>query len=133
MKNTFKTLVISAFAIQVIILLSHYYWGAIYTNEEMELLAWHGFGAKFDIYGPTLYMLLGGYFVVTIGLITFMPWAKIAFLLITIASIIITSLMGITITETIGNTLGSILSLIDGAILTMLYFTSVSNEFTKSA
>ena len=133
MKRIFTILILTALALQAITFVIPYYWGLIYTNEEMELLAWHGYGAQLDVYGPSLYILSAVYVLVYIGLIFYKAWAKPSFLLITIISIAITPFMGITINEPINNILGYTLSLIDGAILTMLYLTSVSNEFTKSA
>jgi len=116
----------------VLTYITPYFWAHIYSGDKLNMLSWDGFGAMYDINGPIQYLFLVAYGVVSIGLIFFQPWSKQLFLGLTLLSIAITLFSGISVYEPINGLLGYIMTLIDGSILTMIYFTSVSKEFVKN-
>ena len=133
MKKIFTLLVSLALFFQLLLWAIPYAWPMLYNEQQLSILSLHGYGSFYDLYGSYPYILMFLYLSASIGVLLFKPWAKPTFLVLTLVSIFTVPFMGVTISEPIIGTLGYIITLIDGSILTMLYFTSVSNEFIKSA
>jgi hypothetical protein len=133
MKKIFITLVIITLALQALWFFLPYTWNFIYNKDELALLSWHGYGAYFDIDGPIPYLILVLYGVVSIGLIYFKKWARTAFVVITVASIVSTPLWGFAVSPAIDGIIGYIISISDGAILAIAFLTGLGAEFENNA
>jgi hypothetical protein len=128
MNKLFQYLVITSILLQAIWYFLPYSWGYIYTEEQLTLLSWHGHESYFDIYGPLPYLITSLYLVAFIGLFIFKKWGRNLFLALTVFTIF--PIWGFLVSPAIDGSIGYLISLVDGAILSIAYLTTVSNEFT---
>lgn len=133
MKKLFQVIVVGALALQILWFFFPYTWVYFYEGDELDLLSWHGYGAYIDINGPIPYAILIAYIIVSIGLLLFSKWARNIFLILTIASVLSAPLWGFSVSPGIDGIIGSLLVLADGAILTMVYLTSIGGLFENDA
>lgn len=106
--------------------------GYLYDYDTLDLLSFSGFGAKIDLDGPIPYVIGLIYVVTTFGLLLFKSWARIAFSTLAVFTIISPPLWGVSIQGSYDVMIGSLVSITDGAIISMAFFTSISNDFSKS-
>ena len=133
MKRIFQVIVVGGLAMQILWFFFPYTWVYLYSGEELDLLSWHGYGAYIDINGSIPYAILFAYIIVSVGLVSFMKWARITFLLLTIASVLSAPLWGFSVSPGLDGIFGNLLVLADGAILTMMYLTGISGLFENDA
>ena len=129
MKGIFRYIVIGSLILYLIWFAMPYLWIYFYEGEELNLLSWASYGAKFDIEGPIQYIIVLAYVVVSIGLVQLKKWARTAFLALTVVSIVLSGVWGFLVSPPIDAAIGYIVSMSDGAILTMAYLTSLGGEF----
>jgi len=130
-KLYFRILVIASVALYVI-------WGFLprieshfYSPETIDALSWAHVGRVFswEALSNISYAFLIAYGVVSIGLIYFKPWARLAFLWLTILSVVSSFFYGITVLTELSTVYLQVMSIIDGFILALVYFSSLSKEF----
>ena len=105
--------------------------GYLYDYDTLDLLSFGGFGAKVDLDGPIPYVVGLIYVVTTFGLLLFKPWARIAFSILAVFTIISPSIWGVSIQGSYDVMIDSLVLITDGAIVSMAFFTSISNDFSK--
>jgi len=108
-----------------------YFDNFLHEEGTLAALSWSGYNAWIspaaqDIFA---YTTLFFYVVASIGLINFKTWSKTFFVVLTIFSILSELLFGFSAITAYDAMLLDIVGILDGAILAMLYFTSISNEF----
>ena len=106
-----------------------YLWPYLYSAEEMELLNWTGYGAKFELNGPIPYFFLAASFAASIGLLLFKRWGRTTFVLLICVSVLSTPAWGITVIPALDEGIGYIVALAHGAIIAMAYLTTLGSEF----
>lgn len=129
MKGVFRYIVIGSLILYVIWFAMPYSWIYFYEGEELNLLAWANYGAKFDVEGPIPYIVLLAYTVVSIGLVLLKKWARTAFLALTVGSVVLSGIWGFLVSPPVDAALGYIVAMSDGSILTIAYLTSLGGEF----
>ncbi len=92
-----------------------------------------GYAAVFDGGWPVYLFILMARLLIMAGLLAFDTLARTAFLVFTVISAFSTLLWGFRVTAPIQGPFLVIESMIDGVILAVAYFSSVSTEFRKNA
>ncbi|MBC2715739.1 MAG: hypothetical protein HF978_10565 [Desulfobacteraceae bacterium] len=133
MKSMFRYLVVFSMSIYALWFFIPYVTihFSLYSKEISDILSWTGLDALIgykaqDIIG---YIFLFSFLVVSVGLFKFKIWAKIGFILLTLISIFATPLSGLMILPVIDSMLFQIMNLADGIIISLMYFSSLRNEF----
>lgn len=132
MKNIFKWTVLFSLALYIFYFFMPYLWEFIYDYETLNLLALNGWRSEVPYYNLVSFSFGFVYLIISIGLFLFNIWARTAFFYLTIATIIITPFLGASVMIKYDLMLSQIVTLLDGVILSMAYFTSISDEFKKS-
>lgn len=131
MINTFKNIVLLSYISYVVWFFLPYIYET--TNPVvLDVLIWNGYGGFATDSLIIAYLFLAIYSIATLGLLYFKIWAKPLFLTLTIISIGFCFLNGLSVSTPIDNFLMYITTLADGAILAMLYFSDIKNEFNES-
>ena len=132
MKNTFKNLVLASFVIYVVWLFLPYFDGELLSVETRGILSSSAYGAIVPPSNYIAYGFLAAYSLATVGLLRFKAWAKPMFITLTIASIVLTPLGGVGVSTSIEGLLSYLINLADGAIIAMLLFTEIRDEFSQN-
>jgi hypothetical protein len=133
MISLFKVLVVLSYAIYVVFFWLPEFDFYIYDQDTIDILSWSGFGALLAPNNLIGYLFFVGYSVILIGLLLFKNWARLSFVVITIASVLFTAIQGIQVMPAIEATIQYITTLIDGATIAIMYLTSVGQRFNKNA
>lgn len=131
MQKIFKIMVVAYIALYSAWYFLPYAWLDLYDQQARDLLAWNGYGAKFDIYGPVSYAVGMAFLVSTLGLLFYKKWARIGYLSMTLLNAALVPFMGVAIQGSYDTTIGYILTLINGAIIAMMYLNSVGDKFSN--
>jgi len=127
----YRYTVISSFVLFTIWFFMPYFWQSIYDQNTLDLLSWNGYGGLLGNHTWLAYSFLLLYYFTYWGLINFKPLARLIFLVLVFVSFITASFNGIVVQTASGYFLDSLLFFIDGLIITLMYFTDLSNEFLK--
>lgn len=133
MRNIFRTTVIVSFVAYTLWFFMPEFGYLTNDIDVVSALSWSGYGGYFMDIVSLPYIIYTSYALISLGLVLFKIWARPAFLAITTISIFMNLINGYTVSTPIDNLLLNIVLLLDGAILTMLYLTSASNEFSGNA
>ena len=105
----------------------------LHDQQTIDLLTWAGYGAYFNLSNTFGYITFAAYTITLFGLLNFKYWSKPTFVGLTLLSIIITGIQGIEVLPPIDAVLSYLTSLADGAIITLMYLTSISSKFNENA
>ena len=130
MDKLFKSLIFITTLTYVLWFFEPYNISYIYDQDTLRALEWAGFGGNYDYISYVSYVFLVLYLISAIGMLLYLKWARLLFLVLTIASILFTPIAGINVSTTIDSLLQTITGLCDGAILFMSYLSSISINFT---
>lgn len=130
MTQIFKTLVVVGMGFYTVWFFMPFLWPYLYEPNVSELLYWNGYNAIIDVNHPVTYIIFAAYLVVTVGLYLFKSWARKAFVILAVSSLIATLLSGMSIQTGVEALLNQITTLTDGALFVILYFTSVASKFS---
>ncbi len=133
MKSMFRSLVILSMSMYIFwFILPHItYQFDLYSREVSDILSWTGFDALLSFKGQEIigYSFLLFFSIVSIGLYQFKLWAKKAFVILSVTSFLSTPFYGVLILPPFEATLLPFLNFVDGMILSLMYFSSLKNEF----
>jgi len=102
----------------------------LWLSAEAINLASHANWGSFIPYHPAIYFgLLAAWLVITLGLLLFKPIARTAFVAMQAIMIIATLFWGFQVLPPVAAALNELVVLLDGAILAMLFLTSVAGRF----
>lgn len=132
MRDIFIGVVVITLVANVIWFCMPFLWAHIYETEVLDALSWNGYGAQLDMSGPIPYIFLAVFGIISIGLIYFKRWARTGFVAYIIVSILLAPLLGLYVQTGIESLISYIIALGDGAILMMLFLTSISDEFKST-
>ena len=133
MTSIFSRLVIASAVTYTAWFFIPFAWGYLYDYSILDLLVWNSFGSKVNVNGPIPYIVGLVYVASYFGLLSYKPWGRTLFVVLAIFNIVSTPLWGLQVVGTYDASLGYLVSVLDGAIITMAYLTSVSREFSKNA
>lgn len=117
------------------IILTFIAWGLPYvepyylSEEELSLLSYSGYGAFFPSSSIVYWTLLIFWIVMSIGLILRSRIIRTLYVTGIIITTLWTVFWGFSVTTPLESLIYNILSMIDGALITMAYLTSVSRSF----
>jgi len=129
MNKLFNYLVITVIALYAAFIALPFYWHHLYEGETLIAMQWNGWGSLIEPNGIIAWSFAMLNFIALIGLIYFKKWARTLFLVITISTGLISPAFGLIVAAGIDAIVGYYISISYGIIVTMSYFTSVSNEF----
>lgn len=130
MDKFFKSLILVSTISYTLWFFQPYNTAVILDQDTLTALEWVGFGGNYYYLFYVSYLFLIFYIVSAIGMLIYLNWARTLFIVLTIASILLSPLAGLSVSTTIDSILGNIIGLCDGAIIFMAYFSSVSSKFT---
>jgi len=107
-------------------------WAELYENETLVILGWRGHGSIVTSDFPTPVIVFACYGVASVGLLFFKAWARISYLLLTIATIVLMPLYGVHIQTPIEVFFGNLFLFGNGVVLALAYLTSIGNEFQET-
>jgi len=102
-----------------------------FSDNEFKALSWRGADAAIEGSYFWFYGLLLTYTGLSAGLILFQAWARTLFLVVVPIQLLLTLLFGISVLLPWEVFLVSLTTYIDGFILCMLLFTSISTSFSS--
>ena len=133
MKQLFIGAVIGAIVLDFALIFTPYSWVYLYDQEILDALSWNGYQSKFgDSFLPR-YLLFAAYGTVSIGMIYFKRWARTCFVLLTILTIGMAPFWGVSVQYGYEAAISLVMALLDGAILAMMFLTSLGNEFDRAS
>lgn len=131
LKLYFRVLVLLSVALYV----GWFFFGLLesrfYGPEITDLMTWSGYGAAFgwNVLTYFAYGSLLAYGMVSVGLVYFKSWARECFLLLTVIVLLMTFAYGINILTEASMVYLQLMNLIDGFIIAIIYFSTLSEEF----
>lgn len=127
----FRVLVILNLVLYWAYMFAPYFIGRIHgvSEDELQALYWNGAGAAIEGSYIWLYGFLITYTGLSAGLIAFQAWAKYLFIILVPVQLILTLLFGVAVLLPWEFVAVSLMTYIDGFILCMLLFTSISTNF----
>jgi len=132
MESIFRILVVAS------ALLSIVFWSVPYvdylwlTVDQMHVLDLGGFGAIIPTYDITYWGSLIVWLLISVGLFFYVSIARTAFTVFMVINIVLGFFYGIAIMSPLEVFIGSIISMSDGAIITMMYLTSIGGKFSEN-
>lgn len=129
MERLFRYIVVISTLLFAIIYILPFY-DYLWLNDEQLYLA--AFDAWGSVIPNNIYVYWSLFFIwlaISVGLFFFIPIARTAFVIMLVATTIASLFWGFLVLPPISATLFNIVAMSDGAILVMLYLTSVSRRF----
>ena len=132
MESIFRFLVVAS------ALLSITFWSVPYIDflwlsiEQMQILDLGGFGAIMPTFEITYWGTLVVWLVISGGLFFYIKAARPAFVVFMAINIVLGLFYGISILSPLEVFIGSVLAMVDGAIITMMFLTSISGKFSEN-
>jgi hypothetical protein len=102
------------------------------SKDELDLLSWGGYGAIIQMPLFLHWFLVGIWVPLAIGMCLFKPLARKIYLWLAITFILANPFFGFVVSTGYESMLYQLAIFLDGAVLVMAYFTSISSEFTKA-
>jgi len=131
LKKIFRILVVTSMVIYAVFWFLPYFTYLWTTTEVLNLLSFNGYGRLVQFPVLVEWALLFTWLLVSIGLITFNRSARNQFIVLNILSLVLIPLSGLIILSPMEALLFSIVGILDGAIISMFYFSPVAQEFNK--
>jgi len=132
MESIFRILVAGGALLAIVFWSIPYFDYMWLSNEEMHILDLGGFGSKLpasDIYyWGTLILWL----IISVGLFFYVNIARVAFVVCSVLFTVIGLFDGILILTAFEATLSTIITMSDGAIVAIMYLTSISAKFSEN-
>lgn len=99
------------------------------SQEELDALSWISYGAILNF--PDWFWVVSTlvWVLVAIGMFFFIPIARMLYLILIVSFLFLTPFLGIGVYTALELFLLETINILDGAILTIAFLTSVSNEF----
>ena len=129
MKKLFKNVVLASTILTIVIYILPYFDYANFTEKELDVLSYSGYGSLLSTNTFIDWALAPLWIGTNIGLYFFIKPFKIIFTVVLLLTSIASLFWGLATFPSIEFTIINVLSMLDGAILTMLYLTSISGEF----
>ena len=129
----FRNVVIFSYVLYAAFVFIAFFSAYLYDQKTLDILTWNNYGTIIQLSHVFGYLFFFAYTVIFLGLIYFKSWARTAFVILTLLSVILTGIQGIEILPAIEGLLSYLMNLSDGAIIALMYFTSISSKFSNNA
>ena len=133
MKTIFRSIVTFSFLLYLIGMLLPYFDSILFTEDEIEMLSWSGYGSSLpysQVYAICAFLITS---MAWIGIFFFSSIARIVFILVVVKDFLLIPFSGLSVSLPLYNFIWGVVSILDGAIITMMYLTSVSQYFKKTS
>lgn len=131
MKATYKRLIYAIAMIYMVYVAVPFFGPSMYEQEVLDALSWHGYGGVLDVYGPIPFIIAILLMISLVGLHQFKPWARILFTVVTVISGLATPLWGLQVVGSYDTIFGYFVAIGSGAILSLSYWSELSDEFKQ--
>jgi hypothetical protein len=130
----FRLLILLSVGLYVVWFYGPYFIHNDHEPEITDALSWVGYGAKFswDVMEVASHAFLFAYGVICIGLIYFKNWARIAFVFLTVISLIANLGFGLNIYTPFDAMYLQVMYMLDGFILAVIFFSSLSKHYEQT-
>jgi hypothetical protein len=132
MDKLFRSLILISNAIYVLWFFQPYNTEHLYESETLVALSWIGFGSIELVSTVSTYIISPLYIVAAVGLWFYFAAARVLFVVLIATSILLAPFTGLSVQTGIDMLLSQIVIGIDGIVLYMCYFSSVSANFTHN-
>lgn len=127
----FRTLIVTNICLYVIALV----WPLLdvkwLSEKELDVLSYIGYGAVLTVPNIVLWGLILAWFVIMIAMFFFVRWSRVAFVTWIAISMLLMTVSGLDVKHPIEAFLTGAGSTLDGAILAIAYFSTISGNFSK--
>lgn len=133
MNSVFRVLIVLSAGLYLIWYFMPYYSEQLYSEDIIDVISWNGIGAILEL--PSWFHIVIGiaYLLTLFELLMYSNVARLLFLVFAIFFLSIAPFIGVSALTPIESMLASAMSILQGAILTMAYLTSVGAEFRPDA
>lgn len=132
MKKLFRILVIVSTVFYIVWFFSPYFYHLYLSDEVINVIAYTGYGSILPN-GPYTYIpIFIISMVIAIGLYLFKPWARTSFVVLYAIFILASPFWGLNIQSGLDVMIGTIATLSDGALIGLMYFSTIGNEFNRT-
>lgn len=131
MRNLFRYVVAISTILFVVLWILPYFHYLWLTEEELNLAAAQGYGSYIPGHPLIYWGLFAAWLAVSIGLFFFVAIARTAFVFLLVATAVANFFWGFWVMPPFSAGISGLVAVADGAIVTMIYLTSVSNHFVK--
>ena len=132
MKTIFRALIILTVLIYVIFIAKPYFDSSFHSKDLLDLLAWNGFEALVFLPEWANWIITLIWLPISLGMYCFNKQSRLAYLIAAVFFTLSLPLFGTQVFTGTEIMLYQLIATLDGIILTMAYFTSISDEFTKA-
>ena len=132
MTTLFRALIVASLLSYAIVVCIGHFDAPYLSEKELDLLSWYGHGAVIELSPFMNWVLILVWLPAAIGMYLFNSIARFVYLFLAILIIITTPLFGAYIALGYEFMFLQITTFLDGAILVMAYFTSVSDKFKNA-
>ncbi|ROS05083.1 hypothetical protein EDC56_0607 [Sinobacterium caligoides] len=102
-----------------------------YSSSQLDLMFLNGTGGVLPVDYYLDYLVLFFYVVSSLGLLFRKNWARLVFVSLLLADVILSPLSGAMVLLGVDKVIHTVLMLIDGCILALTFLSSVKDEFGK--
>ena len=132
MKTIFRSLIILSVVIYTVIIAKPYFDSSFHSKDLLDLLAWNGFEAIVFLPEWANWIIILIWLPISLGMYYFNKQSRLAYLIAAIFFTLTLPLFGTQIFTGTEIMLYQLVATLDGIVLTMAYFTSISDEFKKA-
>jgi len=134
MTKVYRSIVLLMAVVYTFYFFLPYFWAQIYNEETLYFLSLGGSSSSVDMSGPFPFLIAIVYLLSYLGLYNFHTGARILFTCLVCFSILIAPfIFGYSASAYLDSSVGYLFSLLEGAVLVMVYLTEISNKFNKNA
>ncbi len=129
MKKIFRYILIFSTVLSIALWMLPYVDYMWLSSEVYQILDYNGYGSVLP-HSPLVYWFIFiSWLCVSVGLFFFNKAARTGFIILSITSIVASPFWGVLVMTPAEVTLFSIVAMSDGAIITMIYLSSIAKEF----
>jgi hypothetical protein len=132
MSKLYKSLVLFSYFTYAICFFLPYLDTYIYAQEGLDALSWSGYGSLVMPHEFIGYAFFIAYSITVIGMLYFHSWSKKLFVALTVLSTFFTAIHGFEVLPPIDAVLSYLTNLADGAVIALMYLTSLGKRFSES-
>jgi hypothetical protein len=132
MVRLYKNAILLLVSVYVLYLLMPFFWPYLYSEQTQIFLGFAGVDAVFTFSGIQIFIIPCFYILFCAGLYKFSSGARIGYTILVLMNLTIGAFgLGYSASAYLDTSIGYLLSLLEGAILAMIYTTDIAKKFKK--